>query len=81
MGNAAITFFDSYQTLIDTSGTRYSTSMAADIYGNLGIHSTTIAPGDELVVHIAFDVPMDTVPTNLSLRESSSSSGVTVPVS
>jgi len=81
VGNAALTFFDSYQELIDSSGNRYSTSMAADIYGNLNIRSTTIAPGDGLVVHIAFDVPAGTVPTNLSLRESNSSSGVTVPVS
>ena len=81
VGNAALTFFDSYQELIDSRGNRYSTSMAADIYGNLGIRSTTIAPGNELVVHIAFDLPIGTVPTNLSLRESNSSSGVTVPVS
>ena len=81
VGNAAVTFFDNYQTLIDSGGNRYSASMAADIYGNLGIHSTKIAPGDQLVVHIAFDVPEGTVPANLSLRESSSSSGVTVPIS
>jgi hypothetical protein len=81
VGHADVTFFDNYQTLIDTSGNRYSASMAADIYGNLNIHSTKIAPGNELVVHIAFDVPLSTVPTNLSLRESSSSAGVTVPVS
>jgi hypothetical protein len=81
VGNAANTFFDSYQTLIDSSGSRYSASMAADIYGNLSIHSTKIAPGDELVVHIAFDMPVDAVPTSLTLRESNSSSGVMVPVS
>jgi len=81
VGNAARTFFDSDQRLIDTNGNRYSTSMAADIYGNLGIRSTTIAPGDDLVVHIAFDVPVGTLPTNLSLRESNSSSGVTAPLS
>jgi hypothetical protein len=81
VGDADATFFDNYQTLIDSSANRYSASMAADIYGNLSIHSTKIAPGDKLVVHIAFDAPVDTVPANLSLRESSSSSGVTVPVS
>ena len=81
VSEADVTFFDNYQTLIDSSGNRYSASMAADIYGNLSIHSTKIAPGKELVVHIAFDVPVATVPANLSLRETSSSAGVTVPVS
>ncbi len=81
VGNAPQTFFDSYQTLIDRSGTQYSASMAADIYGNLGVHSTKIAPGDALTVHLAFDVPTGTVPTNLLLRQTSSSAGVNVPLS
>ena len=54
--------------------------MAANIYGNPGIRSTTINPGDELVVHISFDVPADTVPRDLILRGSSSSAGVKVAV-
>lgn len=81
VGDAPQTFFDSYQTLIDRSGNQYSASMAADIYGNLGIHSTKIAPGDALTVHLAFDVPVDTVPTNLLLRQSDSSAGIKVPLS
>ena len=81
VGSVPTTFFDRDQTLTDSAGTAFSASMAADIYGNLGIHSTKIAPGNELVVHIAFDVPVDTVPKSLTLRASSSSAGVTVPLS
>jgi hypothetical protein len=54
--------------------------MAANIYGNPGIRSTTINPGDGLIVHISFDVPTDTVPRDLILRSSSLSGGVTVAV-
>jgi Domain of unknown function (DUF4352) len=81
VGDGPLTFFDRYQKLIDSSGDEYSASMAADIYGNLGIPSTTIAPGDALTVHLAFDVPVDTVPTNLTLRQSETSVGVTVALS
>jgi len=81
VGEGPLTFFDRYQTLIDSSGNQYSASMAADIYGNLGIPSTKIAPGAALVVRLAFDVPVDTKPTNLTLRQSDSSAGVTVTLS
>ena len=78
VGSAPLTFFDRDQTLIDDSGRAFSTSMAANIYGNPGIRSTTIDPGDGLVVRISFDVPTDTVPRDLILRGSSSSAGVPV---
>lgn len=77
VGDAPLTFFDRYQTLIDSSGTTYSADMAADIYGNLGIPSTRIAPGAALTVHLAFDVPVGTTPTNITLRESDRSTGAT----
>ena len=80
VGSAPLTFIDRDQTLIDDSGRAFSPSMAANIYGNPGIRSTTINPGDELVVHISYDVPADTVPRNLILRGSSSSAGVKVAV-
>jgi hypothetical protein len=77
-GDGPLTFFDRYQTLIASSGDQYSASMAADIYGNLGIPSTKIAPGDALTVHLAFDVPTGAVPAKITLRQSDSSAGVTV---
>ena len=80
LGAAPITFFDRDQTLIDDTGRKFSPSMAADIYANPGIRSTRISPGDQLVVHIVFDVPVETKPENLLLRESSSSAGVAVPL-
>jgi len=80
VGSAPLTFIDRDQTLIDDSGRAFSPSMAANIYGNPGIRSTTIDPGDGLVVRISFDVPTDTVPRDLILRGSSSSDGVTVAV-
>jgi hypothetical protein len=46
-----------------------------------GIPSTTIAPGDALTVHLAFDVPESTLPTNLTLRQSDTSAGVTIALS
>jgi hypothetical protein len=76
-GGAPITFIDRYQTLLDDRGRRFETSNAADIYGNRDVPSTRINPGDGLVVRIAFDVPVDTVPARLLLRESESSAGVT----
>lgn len=80
VGSAPLTFIDRDQTLVDDSGRAFSPSMAANIYGNPGIRSTTINPGDGLVVHISFDVPTDTVPRDLILRGSSLSGGVTVAV-
>lgn len=80
VGSAPLTFIDRDQTLIDDAGRAFSPSMAANIYGNPGIRSTTINPGDGLVVRISFDVPTDTVPRDLILRGSSSSAGVPVAV-
>ena len=80
VGNATLTFFDRYQTLVDSTGEKFPADMAADIYGNRGIRSTRMDPGTELLVHIAFDVPEDAVPRNLILRQSDSSAGVTVPI-
>jgi hypothetical protein len=77
-GDAAVTLFDRDQTLIDTNGTTFAPNMAADIYSNPTVHSTRMSPGDSLVVHIVFDVPPETVPAKLLLRESSSSRGVEV---
>jgi len=78
MGGAAHTFVDRDQTLIDSRGERFAVSMAANIYGNLDVPSTRIAPGEQLVVDLAFDVPVGTVPSRVVLRESASSDGVTV---
>lgn len=80
VGGTAVTFLDRDQTLIDSVGRKFKPNMAADIYANLGIHSTTINPGGELVVHIVFDVPAAAVPMSLILRQSDSSAGVTVPI-
>lgn len=81
VGTAPLTFIDRDQTLIDNTGRSFSTSMAANIYGNLGIGSTKIGPGKSLTVKIAFDVPVDTLPGRLVLRESASSAGATVSLS
>ncbi|MCX6480777.1 MAG: DUF4352 domain-containing protein [Mycobacterium sp.] len=80
LGSATVTFLDRDQSLIDAAGTRFSTDMAADIYGNLDVHSTRMSPGHGLVVRLAFDVPVDTVPRTLLLRESETSAGVAVPL-
>ena len=80
VSNAPLTFFDRYQTLVDSTGATFTADMAADIYGNRGIRSTRMDPGGELLVHICFDVPDDAVPRNLILRQSDSSAGVTVPI-
>ena len=76
-GDKAITFIDSYQKLTDKQGRAFEVSNAADIYGNRDVPSTKIQPGDGLVVRLAFDVPTDTVPATLLLRESEFSTGVT----
>ena len=78
VGNAPLTVFDRDQTLIDNRGNTFVPSMAADIYANPDVHSTRINPGEDLTVRIVFDVPGDTVPTKLLLRQSSSSRGVAV---
>lgn len=75
-GSAPNTFLDRDQTLVDNRGNDYAVSNAADIYGNLNIRSTRMAPGEALTVHIAFDVPSDAVAQTLILRGSSSSNGV-----
>lgn len=80
VSNAPLTFYDSYQTLVDSTGSTYTADMAADIYGNRSIRSTRMEPGDELLVHISFDVPEDAEPRNLILRQSDSSAGVTVSI-
>jgi len=81
VGSVPLTFFDSYQTLIDTKGQRFPASRAADIYANRAIRSTRLNPGSGLVVHIAFEVPADTVPGSIVLRESENSDGVMVRLS
>ena len=80
LGDEPLTFFDSYQTLVDSTGKAFAADMAADIYGNRDIRSTRMEPGGGLVVDIAFDVPTDAVPRNLILRQSDSSAGVTVDI-
>lgn len=75
-----LTFIDRDQTLVDDRGEQYAVSNAADIYGNRDIRSTTIGPGGALTVHIAFDVPDQTVPRALILRGSGTSAGVEVPL-
>ena len=80
IGNAPLTFYDAYQTLVDSTGETFTADMAADIYGNRSIRSTRMEPGNELLVHISFDVPEDAVPRNLILRQSDSSAGVSVPI-
>ena len=81
VGSVPVTFFDSYQTLIDTKGQTFEVSRAADIYANRAIRSTRLTPGSGLLVHIAFEVPVETVPATIVLRESESSDGVTVRLS
>jgi hypothetical protein len=81
VSDAPLTFSDRYQTLVDSTGRTFTADMAADIYGNRSIRSTRMDPGNELLVHICFDVPRDTVPRDLVLRQSDSSAGVTVPIS
>jgi hypothetical protein len=77
---APLTFFDRYQKLVDSTGREFDVDMAADIYGNRSIRSTRISPGNELLVHICFDVPEGSVPRSLILRQSDSTAGVTVPI-
>lgn len=79
MSPAPLTFFDRYQSLVDSTGTAYRADMAADIYGNRDIRSTRMNPGERLVVNIAFDVPAGAQARNLVLRQSESG-GVTVPI-
>lgn len=81
VGAEARTFVDSDQTLLDDRGRRFPVSRAANIYANLEVPSTRIAPGDAVVVDLAFDVPPGTVPAGIVLRESASSGGVAVPLS
>jgi hypothetical protein len=81
VGSVPVTFFDNYQTLIDITGRTFEVSRAADIYANRAIRSTRLTPGTRLVVHIAFDVPAETVPAAIVLRESETSDGVTVRLS
>ena len=81
VSNAPLTFFDRYQALVDITGRTFTADMAADIYGNRGIRSTRMDPGEELLVHICFDIPEETVPRDVILRQSDSSAGVTVPIS
>jgi hypothetical protein len=80
VGDDPVTFVDRDQALITDSGATFVPDMAADIYGNRAIRSTKLSPGDQLVVHIAFDVPPATVPDHLLLRQSASSPGVTAPL-
>jgi hypothetical protein len=79
VSGAALTFFDRYQSLVDSTGTAYRADMAADIYGNPDIRSTRMSPGEQLVVRIAFDVPPGAKARNLVLRQSESG-GVVVPL-
>lgn len=79
VSGAPMTFVDRYQSLVDSTGTAYRADMAADIYGNRDIRSTRMDPGEQLVVHIAFDVPAGAEARNLVLRQSESG-GVTVPI-
>lgn len=81
VGAAAHTFVDRDQTLVDDRGRRFPVSRAANIYANLDVPSTRIAPGDAVVVDLAFDVPPGTVPGSVVLRGSASSRGVTVLLS
>lgn len=76
-GSATHTFVDRDQTLIDSRGRQFAVSMAANIYGNLDVPSTKMAPGEQLEVDLAFDVPVGTVPRSIVLRESAASGGVT----
>lgn len=76
-GSAPHTFVDRDQTLTDSRGRQFAVSMAANIYGNLDVPSTKMAPGQRLEVDLAFDVPVGTVPRSIVLRESAASGGVT----
>lgn len=78
VGTAPHTFIDRDQTLIGSRGEEFPVSTAANIYGNLDVPSTRLAPGAAVTVDIAFDVPVGTVPSAVILRESASSEGVAV---
>lgn len=78
VGNQPVTFVDAHQTLVDVTGRPYAADRAADIYGNPDVPSTRMAPGEELRVQIAFDVPRGTQPRELRLRDSATSAGVAV---
>lgn len=79
-GASPNTFVDRDQTLLGSRGEEFPVSTAANIYGNLDVPSTRLAPGDAVTVDIAFDVPVGTEPDAVVLRESASSAGVTVPL-
>lgn len=78
VGNQPATRVDSDQKLIDPTGRSYATDRAANIYDNRDVPSTRIAPGGDLRVRIAFDVPVGTQLREIVLRESASSAGVSV---
>lgn len=78
VGSEPLTFVDADQTLVDTTGQPYATDRAANIYGNRDVPSTRLAPGQELRLQLAFDVPRGTQPREVVLRESSTSPGVVV---
>ncbi len=80
VGDRPITFVDAHQQLVDNRGKVFAVSRAADIYANPGVPSTRMAPGDELQVRLAFDVPTGTDPAEIVLRASESSRGVSVPL-
>lgn len=80
VGDRPITFVDAHQQLVDTRGDVFPVSRAADIYANPGVPSTRMAPGDELQVRLAFDVPTGTEPDAIVLRASELSRGATVPL-
>lgn len=79
VGTTPVIFLDRDQSLVDGTGATFAPSMAADIYANRGVRTTSIDPGGELQVRLAFDVPVDISPARLILRESGSSGGVAVP--
>ena len=81
LGGVPLMFADRDQALVDRAGRVHPASRAADIYGNRGIRSTKIEPGNSLIVRLYFDVPPDTATSSLLARQSSSSTGVTVPIS
>jgi uncharacterized protein DUF4352 len=76
IGVDPVMFDWSAQQLKDSIGRQYSASfMVPSLYGDV---VNAIDAGEELPIKLAFDVPPDTKPTQITLHESTSSEGAPV---
>ena len=76
-GTQPATFNDAHQSLIDGTGRTFPADLSADICLNSEL-SARLGPAAATEFRIAFDVPPQTAPAKLVLRESPSSAGVVV---